>query len=157
MERMLSEACNGVKKKHKYSRTFSESEKLREGIISTGDQHLSRKYSTTIDQSTNGRFIIDHQLPLSFRKKIVALFSLFVFDRDTQRRHDSHQFYLSHFHCLFSSLHLFVPIEALTIHDPDPQVISSIRAAMFYIRLTYDQEFKMADPGCVLRQVVRAS
>ena len=30
----VGEACNGVKKKkHKYSRTFSESEKLREGIL----------------------------------------------------------------------------------------------------------------------------
>ena len=150
MERMLGEACNGVKrkkKKHKYSRTFSESEKLREGIISTGDQHLSRKYSTTIDQSTNGRFIIDHQVPLSFEKNL-ALFSLFVLDRDINAVMIRISLISLIFIASLSFVLYLVSIEALTIHDPDTQVISSIRAAMFS-RLTYDQESNMADPACV--------
>ena len=65
MERMPGEACNGVKKKHTSIQGLSVKVKVE------GRNFLNRrpapelKYSTTIDQTTNGLFTFDQQLPFS--------------------------------------------------------------------------------------------
>ena len=148
MERMLGEACNGVKKKtHKYSRTFSESE-------SWGKEFFKPATSTSVEifhhnRSNNERPIhIWSTTSILVKKKSLLFFSLFVFDRDINAVMIRISLISLIFIASLSFVLYLVSIEALTIHDPDTQVISSIRAAMF-LRLTYDQESKMADPACV--------
>ena len=150
MERMLGEACNGVKKKKtQVFKDFQWKWKV-EGRNSLNRRPAPElKYSTTIDQTTNGLFTFDQQLPFSWKKKKSLLFfSLFVFDRDIYAVMIRISLISLIFIAFLSFVLYLVSIEALTIHDPDTQVISSIRAAMF-LRLTYDQESKMADPACV--------
>ena len=147
MERMLGEACNGVKKKtHKYSRTFSESE-------SWGKEFFKPATSTWVEifhhnRSNNERPIhIWSTTSILVKKKSLLFFSC----SSSTEILNAVMIRISFISLIsFVSLSLviyFVSIEALTIHDPDTQVISSIRAAMF-LRLTYDQESKMADPAC---------
>ena len=78
------------------------------------------------------------------KKKSLLFFSLFVFDRDINAVMIRISLISLIFIASLSFVLYHVSIEALTIHDPDTQVKSSFRAAMF-LRLTYDYESKMAD------------
>ena len=66
-----------------------------------------------------------------------------------QRRHDSHKSYLSHLHCVS----LFRPLSRVnwSFNDSWPRHAGKIlNPGRYVLRLTYDQESKMADPACVL-------
>ena len=143
MEGMLGEARNGVKKKTGIQGLFAK-------VKSWGREFFQPATSTWVvnipPQSINQRTAVSLLITNfhSLEKKLLLFFSCSSSTKILNAVMIRISFIsLISFASLSFVLYL-VSIEALTIHDPDTQVKSSFRAAMF-LRLTYDYESKMAD------------